>query len=170
MSKCILICGGSGLLGVNLAIYFRNRAKVILALNTKKIEIKNVNTKNIDLTNANDICSIIDNESIDLIINASGYTNIEKCEKFVDEAIKVNTTIPLNLAKVSDAHGIKLVHISTDHLFSGCKKFYKETSKIEPQNVYALTKYQGETVILKNCTNSLIIRTNFFGWGPVYRS
>ena len=46
----------------------------------------------------------------------------------------------------------------------------KETSKIEPQNVYALTKYQGETVILKNCTNSLIIRTNFFGWGPVYRS
>ena len=170
MSKCILICGGSGLLGVNLAIYFRNRVKVILALNKKKVVIKNVKNKIIDLNSIDNICSIIESESIDLVINASGYTNIEKCEEFVNEAINVNTTIPLNLAKACNALGVKLVHISTDHLFSGDRNFYKEISKIEPQNVYGHTKHRGEIKVLENCKNSLIIRTNFFGWGPKYRS
>ena len=38
------------------------------------------------------------------------------------------------------------------------------------KNIYAKTKYDGEKNILKVNSNALIIRTNFFGWGPSYKN
>ena len=64
---------------------------------------------------------------------------------------------------------IKLVHISTDHLFEGSSAFKNEKESKLPLNNYAKTKSKGEDIILENCPEALIIRTNFFGLGPNYK-
>ena len=64
---------------------------------------------------------------------------------------------------VSKLSNLKLIHISTDHLFSGKKKGkYSEKSLCKPVNYYGKTKLSGEK-ILKDYEKSLILRTNFFG-------
>ena len=66
--------------------------------------------------------------------------------------------------------GVKMVHISTDHLFDGTNAFSHEETQLSPLNVYGKTKGEGEKAILSNNPDSLIIRTNFFGWGPAYKA
>ena len=46
-------------------------------------------------------------------------------------------------------HKIYLIHISTDHLFSGNRSFYKETDRTKPLNIYAKTKLKSEKIIKK---------------------
>jgi dTDP-4-dehydrorhamnose reductase len=64
---------------------------------------------------------------------------------------------------------IALVHISTDHIFSGEFQFATEELPVNPINVYAATKAEAETRVLENYSEALIVRTNFYGWGPTYR-
>jgi len=61
------------------------------------------------------------------------------------------------------------VHISSDHLFSGAQSLVDELHPIAPVNVYAATKAEGESRVLDAHGGALIIRTNFYGWGPSYR-
>ena len=56
---------------------------------------------------------------------------------------------------------IKFVHFSTDHLYSGSKKYKSEKDKTFILNKYAKQKLLAEQNIIKTNKNSLIIRTNF---------
>lgn len=100
--------------------------------------------------------------NISIIINCTGYTNLEKCEKYKENAIIINYKIVKNITDVCLKNNIKLIHISTDHLFDGKKKIYTEKSKMKPVNMYAKTKIMAENYIKKNLKNFLILRTNFF--------
>jgi len=169
MYQNILISGGTGLLGTNWAISQEASSKIVLACHKREIVISNVISEVVDLNSVNEIKSIMKREAIDLVINTAGYTNVESCEKYPSEAKNVNTTIPENLAIASQELKIKLIHISTDHLFDGTSPFCSENKEPRPINIYAKTKYKGEKAILCNSEDALIIRTNFFGWGPLYR-
>ena len=73
------------------------------------------------------------------------------------------------LSKVTAKYDIKLVHISTDHLFNGEKGLISEDIPPAPQNIYAFHKAAAEEHVLKFNSSALILRTTFFGWGPHYR-
>jgi dTDP-4-dehydrorhamnose reductase len=169
MFKRILITGGSGLLGVNLAFALKDSASVFIACHMRFIEIPNVRSEIINLSSFDAISLFIKRENIDLVINAAGYTNVEKCEQFSDQAEIVNTKNTSILARACHFLGAKLVHISTDHLFDGSQSFCSEDTEPQPLNTYARTKREGEIEVQVHCPNSLIVRTNFFGWGPSYR-
>ena len=169
MFKSILITGGSGLLGVNLALALKDGASVFIACHKRFIEIPNVSSEIINLSSFDAISLFIKRKGIDLVINAAGYTDVEKCEQFSDQAEIVNTKNVSVLAKACHFTGAKLVHISTDHLFDGSQSFCSEDAEPQPLNTYARTKREGEIEVQVQCPNSLIVRTNFFGWGPFYR-
>jgi dTDP-4-dehydrorhamnose reductase len=57
----------------------------------------------------------------------------------------------------------RLVYISSDSVYDGCKGGFQETDPVNPQNYYGFSKYRGEAEVLKK-DESLIIRTNIFGW------
>jgi dTDP-4-dehydrorhamnose reductase len=71
---------------------------------------------------------------------------------------------------VTKENGIRFVFISTDQLFDGQKPIYSELDEVSPINVYARTKAKAEKEVLSVNENTLVIRTNFFGWGTSYRS
>jgi dTDP-4-dehydrorhamnose reductase len=73
------------------------------------------------------------------------------------------------LAKIARNLNIKFLHISTDHLFAGNNEIYRENDIPTPLNQYAKSKVEAEEKVFSVYKKSLIIRTNFFCWGPTYR-
>ena len=74
------------------------------------------------------------------------------------------------MVNVCKKFNTKLIYISTDHLFDGKSLIYKEDDVCNPINVYSRTKLKSENYIKKRLKNFLIIRTNFFGKGPYFRT
>jgi UDP-4-amino-4,6-dideoxy-N-acetyl-beta-L-altrosamine transaminase/dTDP-4-dehydrorhamnose reductase len=169
MQKKILITGGSGLLAVNWALSIRNNFAVTLLLHHKTISIKGVNTDTVSLESVKDCKSVLTKHQPNIVIHTAGMTDVDKCESNIDLAHKVNVGLTSNLSAACNDHNIKLVHISTDHLFSGNQELVTEESSPNPLNIYSKTKLQAEQKVLKICPDALVIRTNFFGWGPKYR-
>jgi dTDP-4-dehydrorhamnose reductase len=165
----LVISGGSGLLAVNWAIQMRDLWEVHLLLHHRKIVIPGVACHNVDISTPVTAGRIIDRLAPDLVINSVGLTNVDRCQKDQDLATQCNVTVAVNMALAAKATGSKFVHISTDHLFDGTKPLRSETDQPSPVNHYGMTKWQAENAVVETLAESLIIRTNFFGWGPSYR-
>ena len=97
----------------------------------------------------------------DCIINAAAYTAVDKAEQEKDLAFRINDHAVRDIAGLCQENKIRLVHISTDFVFSG-KHFqpYLPEDPSEPLSVYGLSKQKGEQAvaeILAGC--ALTIRT-----------
>jgi dTDP-4-dehydrorhamnose reductase len=167
--KRILFTGGSGLLALNSALYLRNDFEVYLGLHSRIVNLEGVHTCKLNLENEQELEKELIRIKPDILINAAGMTNVEECELKPNEADTINAIVPGVLARLSKKLNIYFVHISTDHLFDGTKSFQTEEDTISPLNVYGKSKAKGEQEVLKNNNEALIVRTNFFGWGTVYR-
>ena len=167
--KNVLIIGGSGLLGSNWGKKWRNRYNIFLGINKRFISIKGTKSIIIDFRNEKVIRDILEKNKIDILINCSGLTNVEMCEKNKELAEFVHCSLCEVFSKLCSSMGIKQVHISTDHLFDGSKKNIDEECLPKPLNYYGKTKFISEKMVTKFNSNALIIRTNFYGKGTSYR-
>ena len=165
--KNILFFGGSSMLAYMWAKYWSKSYNISLGLNKRIINIngtKSIDTKNLELLRK----TLISNK-ITHIINCAGLTSVEQCQKKPELAFYLNSDLPGKIATITSQLNIKLIQISTDHLFDGKEKNYNETSKPNPLNIYSKSKLEGEEKVIQNANKSLVIRTNFFGEGPRYK-
>jgi dTDP-4-dehydrorhamnose reductase len=169
MKQRILITGGAGLLAVNWALLMRERCDIVLGLHKRKISLDGVNTRTVSLETEEAILKVFRDSCPDIVIHTAGITSVEECENNPERAHSVNVKLAENVAHACKNLDIPLVHISTDHLFSGNLQFVNETTPPSPLNIYAHTKAKSEVKVLKAYPDALIIRTNFFGWGMSYR-
>jgi dTDP-4-dehydrorhamnose reductase len=96
------------------------------------------------------------------VVNCAAYTAVDKAEKEVVLAEKINHHAVVNLVSACKKYGAKLIHISTDYLFDGNKSSpYHEKDIVRPRSVYGITKLEGETAILRAEIKSIIIRTSW---------
>ena len=167
MSKKILITGGSGLLGTNWALTRRDKDDITLALNNRIISINGVET--IQMTNRQSLFQQAKALQPDLIIHTAALTNVENCQMDRARAYLINAKLSEEYSLLANKLNAKFVFVSSDHLFDGNTKFANEKSSCKPLNNYAWSKYEAEKAILSNNPEALILRTNFFGWGPPYR-
>jgi dTDP-4-dehydrorhamnose reductase len=135
----LLITGVSGMLGNNLAYYFKNKYEVLGLYNTHPVIINGVHTKQCDISSKDSVNKIINEFNPQIIIHCAALSDVDQCE------------IDKNLAE--------RINILSD----GIKGNFLEDDIINPLNYYGLSKYEGELEILKK-ENSLVFRTNFFGW------
>lgn len=141
MSK-ILITGAKGQLGTELA---KLLPEAILT-----------DVADLDITNAQAVTDFVKSHGIDTIINAAGYTAVDKCEDEEELAFKINVDGPHNLAM----SGAKIVHISTDYVFDGTGHLpYTEDDDPAPTSAYGRTKLAGEWQVLDNAKIGVVIRT-----------
>jgi dTDP-4-dehydrorhamnose reductase len=169
LPKRTLITGGSGFLAVNWALSERDNSDVWLLLNKQKINIARATETNVDLLSKENFLFLVNKIKPDLIVHTAAITDVNYCEKFPNEAIMANVDLANVVSFVSNAVSVPLIHISTDHLFSGTTSYVDENYPVSPLNSYAYTKALSEDIVLKNNPEALILRTNFFGWGPPYR-
>jgi dTDP-4-dehydrorhamnose reductase len=164
-----LITGGSGLLALNWACALRNRQHISLGLHNRQVSLDGVLAVQINLHSLDDLIKQIEVIQPQSVIHAAGLTSIENCESNPTLARELNVTLAINMAKVCAMYEIPLVHISTDHLFSGTDALADENFPISPVNIYGRTKAEAELRVLEENSDALVIRTNFYGWGTSYR-
>jgi len=164
MKKKILVIGGSSLLGYKI-LTNTNNFELFGSYNKNSINFKNIETIKIDVTNENN-CEDILRLKPDIIINTAAITNVDYCERFEKNAFDVNVTGTKNIANIAKKLRSKLIHISTDAVFSGDKKFYIEKDEPNPINIYGKTKLESEKIVSK-VKGSIILRPSvIFGWIP----
>jgi dTDP-4-dehydrorhamnose reductase len=114
----------------------------------------------VDFCSQNSIRQCIQTAQPDIIINAAAYTAVDKAEQEPDLADKINHLAVRYIAEWCNQHHIRLIHISTDFVFSGRHfKPYTPDDNPGPESVYGKSKLKGEQAILKTLENALIIRT-----------
>lgn len=113
-----------------------------------------------DISDGGKIVSLVEDNRIDVIVNCAAYTAVDKAESEPEAAMRVNAEGPAVLARIAKEGGLKLVHISTDYVFSGSAAApYKEDEETEPAGVYGRTKLQGEEAIRTANIDAAIVRT-----------
>jgi dTDP-4-dehydrorhamnose reductase len=116
----------------------------------------------LDITNESDVESYFARNTPNFVVNCAAYTAVDKAEKEAVIAEKVNSLAPKLLAKNAKKVGAKVIHVSTDYVFSGdANQPYTENDEINPQGIYGKTKLQGEIDCLKENPDSVIIRTSW---------
>jgi dTDP-4-dehydrorhamnose reductase len=116
----------------------------------------------LDICDSSEVNHFFEQETPDLVINCAAYTAVDKAEKEVVLADKINHLAVANLALACKKIGARLIHVSTDYLFDGTKSSpYHEKDIVRPQSVYGITKLGGETAILQTRIPSIIIRTSW---------
>ncbi len=157
------------MLALNWAQAINDRYSVVLGLHKRLIDVWGARTQQIDFKSVDHIVRWIEENSPQLVIHAAGLTSVDLCESDPQLAHHLNVTLAVNVAKACVITGAGLVHISTDHLFSGKDSFVDENQPVAPINVYGRTKAEAEYRVLEVNPKSLVIRTNFYGWGTSYR-
>ena len=169
LKKRILFLGGSSFLAHCWSEHIAHECDVFMGIHNKLPESENYTNIKFPFdseTETREKLSLLD---LDLIINCIGYTNVENCEINYKQALKTNSQYASLISKISRKIDVKFVHISTDHLFDGKTINNDENTKATPLNNYAKTKLEGEKQVLKFNKEALIVRTNFFGWGPAHK-
>lgn len=96
------------------------------------------------------------------VINCAAYTAVDKAEDDVETCRKVNRDGAAYIAEVCKKHHATLIHISTDFVFRGdVPKLLSETDPAEPENIYGLTKLEGEAAIAEILPEHYTIRTSW---------
>lgn len=115
----------------------------------------------LDITNYDDILKLLKEEKINMIINCAAYTNVDAAEDHANTAYVVNTAAVDDLARAAAEVGAKMIHISTDYVFSGTNFIpYKEDDFTNPINMYGQTKRDGENRLFERLgNNGIVIRT-----------
>lgn len=165
----LLITGGSGLLALNWACRMRHQFDVILGTHRHKVDLEGARSVALDLESPERLSHQLQTLAPTLVVHTAGMTRVEQCEQQPRDAEHANAGLTRNVAIATHALGIKLVHISTDHLFPGSRSRVTEQEPPAPLNVYARTKLQAEEWARAANPETLIVRTNFFGWGHLHR-
>ena len=152
----ILILGSKGNLGQQLVKVFQKQNNVI------KIDKNDIN-----IIDKKSIIKKIQDLKPNIIINATAYNAVDKCEEDVNEfkiAKQINGDAVEYLAQAALAINATLIHYSSDYVFDGKQKQgYKESDKPNPISKYGESKLIGEKNILKYRNQNLkyyIIRTS----------
>lgn len=136
----ILVTGIRGQLGFDVLRVLKNRGIEAIGLNSDDMDIKS--KKAVD--------TVFDKIRPDACIHPAAWTLVDKAEDEKEAAEAVNVTGTKNIALASARVGASLMYFSTDYVFDGGgERPWKPEDKPDPQNVYGLTKLEGEKLVLK---------------------
>ncbi len=116
----------------------------------------------INFTSPDELAEKAEAANAQIIINAVGYTDVDRAESDRETARLINTAAVEKLAHIAKKQGAALIHYSTDYVFDGHKNSpYLETDTTHPLGIYGLTKREGEQAIQASGCAHWILRTSW---------
>ncbi|CAN2223774.1 RfbD dTDP-4-dehydrorhamnose reductase [Candidatus Nanopelagicaceae bacterium] len=154
-----LITGGSGQLGIAVSQEIGERGVLFHTWGSNVL----------DITQGPIVRDFIAKLSPMVIINCAAWTDVDGAESNEQSASRVNSDGAENIALAAKKCGAKLIHVSTDYVFSGENQTpWQVLDQINPQSAYGRTKAEGERkVLVEYSQNSSIVRTAWLysPWG-----
>jgi dTDP-4-dehydrorhamnose reductase len=158
LKKKVLILGSTGLIGHQVYNYLKENSDYELSNIAYRTKLQE-DTILLDIRNENIFLDTIKEINPDIIVNCIGVL-INGANKDPESAIFINAYMPHKLARLSNEIDAKLIHISTDCVFSGNKKEpYIEMDEKDGKDTYAKTKGLGEIINNRHLT----LRTSVVG-------
>ena len=158
MKKKVLVLGSTGLIGHQVFNYLQCNGQYELYDFAYRKKFQD-DTVIIDARNEEEYLEKIRDVAPDSIVNCVGIL-INGANKNQENAIFLNAYMPHRLARLADEINAKLIHISTDCVFSGNKDTaYIEADSIDGSGIYSKTKGLGEVIN----ENHLTLRTSVVG-------
>ena len=150
----IIVIGSKGQLGSSL--------KHIQIIKNISLDIEYLSKEDFDVMNFGNVKEYMILKKPRVVVNLSGFTDVDNAEIKEKSAKKLNHYAVENLAKVSKLINTTLIHISTDYVFNGnTNKSYIESDQTDPIGVYGKTKLDGEDSITNSDCQYVIIRTSW---------
>jgi dTDP-4-dehydrorhamnose reductase len=162
----ILILGGGGMLGHELWRYLEKRHEVWVTLRKDFHLYKAFGL--FDKAKTIIISDILRTELLNNAIQCSQPSTIINCVGVIKQvkeshdpikSIEINSLFPHKLVQIATQHGIRVLHVSTDCVFSGRAGNYTEDDISDAEDLYGRTKFLGEV----NSPNALTLRTSIIG-------
>lgn len=157
----IFISGGSGLLGSNCMKHFKEMGcEVVGSYYTFQTD----DTVFYDTLEPNPFNFDIQEFQPNVIVHCGALTHVDHCETHEEESYQKTVQSTINLVKIANETGAKLVYISTDYVFDGKDGPYREDAPVNPLGIYARHKLVAEQIALRDAKKSLVLRvTNVYG-------
>jgi dTDP-4-dehydrorhamnose reductase len=95
-----------------------------------------------------------------VVINCIGLIKQRENVNNLLDVLPINSLFPHQLSEICKQYDVRLIHISTDCVFSGKKGGYVESDKSDAENLYGISKYLGEINHKENCVT---LRTSIIG-------
>jgi dTDP-4-dehydrorhamnose reductase len=154
-----LITGGSGQLGIAIS----------QELGKRGLHFRVTDSQELDVTSISNVLGFIVQMSPKVIVNCAAWTNFESAETNEFKASRVNAVGAENVGMAAKNSGAKLIHISTDYVFSGESQTPWQVMDVtDPQSAYGRTKAEGERQVMAIYPeNSFVVRTAWLysPWG-----
>lgn len=151
----IVVLGAGGRLGAALARAYAEDFQV-LALGRQQA----------DLSDPSNAAEVVRRGNPSVVINCAAMTNVDACETEQAMAATVNAEAPGAIAEACTGIGARLIHISTDYVFSGnAKSPYSEDAEPQPLSWYGETKLRGEHAVMNAGGRHCAIRVSWV-FGP----
>jgi len=160
----ILILGGDGMIGHKMAQVLSNfNHQIIVSIREQRELTKQCFSSQVkvffnDFLKENAL-NFLDKVNPDVIVNAIGVTIRRGAAENIADTIYLNSFFPHQLANWSEIHNKRLIHFSTDCVFSGYEGSYSEDSTPNALDYYGKTKGLGEVF----SKNTLTLRSSMIG-------
>jgi dTDP-4-dehydrorhamnose reductase len=168
MARSMLIFGGGGFVGGNLAAIANQKGwEVIVANQTIKPGLDFANWIPLDITNMEAVQEAIDQVTPVVVVNLAAKADIDIAERERQQTWKINVDGARNVAQCCAMAGIRHIYFSSDAVFSGEQDRYAEESLPAPLNFYGQTKAEAEKAVLAVHPKSVVVRISLVLGFPV---
>ncbi|WAX76500.1 dTDP-4-dehydrorhamnose reductase [Streptomyces sp. KMM 9044] len=147
-----LVTGAGGMLGRDTVDELARRGEQVTGLDRAAL----------DITRAEALEHALSEHGPGIVVNCAAYTAVDDAETDEDRATRINGDGPRLLARACAAHGARLIHVSTDYVFSGDARAtpYPEDHPTAPRTAYGRSKLAGERAVLEELPGaSAVVRT-----------
>ena len=115
-----------------------------------------------DLADLDRLHLLLDKLNPRIVVNAAGFTDVERAENEEDFARRINAEAPAVIGQWAVDHQVPVVHYSTDYVYDGSKQEpYTEHDAPNPLNAYGRTKLAGDDALLATGADVVILRANW---------
>jgi dTDP-4-dehydrorhamnose reductase len=156
----LLITGGSGFVGQNLAEFFSPRWSVVTTyLGRPRVPDSAARQIQLDVRDSEAVFSACERVGPEVLIHAAGNKNVRFCEDHPDEAYRINALGTQNVARACRKSGASMIYVSTDLVFSCTKGNYGEDESPRPASAYGKSKLEGERLAAEELGEVAVCRS-----------
>ena len=151
----VAVIGSNGQLGSDLITVLQDRGHEAIALTHADIEVRD----------ADSVQRCLSAAAPEAVVNCAAYVRVDDAETNAVEAMNINAIGALNVARACRDIQARCVYISTDFVFDGDQTTpYQETDRVNPINIYGMSKLAGEHLVMEACPDWTVGRvSSLFG-------